>query len=444
MRVKRMSRKILKLAIMLTALLLTGTGCLFTSSVSDLYALPKMPEQYQELERQIGELISGGAEYAAPISGSNLQPVQMVDLDNDGMEEALIFMREATGEKPLKIYIFRMRDGHYQRAAVLENSGTSIYSISYTDLTDDGRMEIMVGWRAGAENPALTVYAMEGDIPVPLLNTTYSRYVFDSAGRGFVLLRSGSEERCVVEAYEVSESGTLGVTSAVRLSSTAAELAGGQMISGCFSDGVPALFVTGVSADGSTAMVDALRWAEEGLKNVTMSSATGYTTESYAFRGLFPQDVNGDGVTEIPEPLSTPEEGIAGLVQWRQISERGSSEIVMQTYHDLADGWYLELPGQWQENVVVYRSEVGSYETTVTFTYQNGTELREFLRIYTFSGENRELRANRGSRFRLRTQQNTVFAGELLANAPEELELSEEQVRSLFHLIVTEWVGGEN
>lgn len=442
---KRIGGKILKLLMVLTVLLLTATGCFFTSSVSDLYALPKMPEQYQELEQQIKDLISNGAEYAAPISGSHLQPVQMVDLNDDGMEEALIFMRESASEKPLKIYIFCMRDGHYQCTSVLENSGSSIYSISYVDLTGDGKMEIMVGWRAGAETPALTVYTMQGDIPVLLLNTTYFRYVFDSAGRGFVLLRSGREERCVVEAYEFSENGTLGVTSAVRLSSTAAELAGGNMISGCFSGGAPALFVTGVSADGSTAMVDVLCWEEDGLKNVTMSSTTGYTTESYLFRGMFAQDVNHDGVTEIPEPLSaTEEEGETEIVQWRQISERGRSEPVAQTYHDLADGWYLDIPEQWQGNVAVNRSEVSNYETTVTFSYRNGEELQEFLRIYTFSGENREVHANRGGRFRLSTQQNTVFAGELLSGAPEELDLSEEQVRALFHLIVTEWVSGEN
>ena len=148
---------------------------------------------------------------------------------------------------------------------------------------------------------------------------------------------------------------------------------------------------------------------------------------------------------EIPQHLTTREEGIeTGLVQWHQISERGRPEVVEQTYHDLADGWYLQIPEQWQEKIAVYRTEVGSYEKTVTFSYQDETQLREFLRIYTFSGENREVRANRGGRFRLRTQQNIIFAGELLPNAQEELELSEEQVRSLFHLIVAEWVGGEN
>ena len=442
---KRNAGKMLRLAAALLVLLFTATGCLFSASVGDLYALPQMPEQYQELEQQINQLIADGAEYAAPISGSNLQPVQMVDLDGDGTEEALIFMRKSTEEKPLKIYIFRMRSGHYQQSAVLENSGSSIYSISYKDLTGDGRAEILVGWRAGAETPALTVYSLRGSEPVLMLSTTYSRYVFDSAGRGFVLLRSGPEERCVAEAYEVSENGTLGVTSTARLSSTAAELAGGRVISGRIGSDVPALFVVGVSADGSTAMTDVLRWNENGLKNVTMSQNTGYTAASYPFQQLFPQDINNDGITELPVPLPCPEEGgESGVVQWRQVNERGRSEAVLQTYHNRTDGWYLTLPEQWEEHIVVYRSELSANEATVTFFYKNGTEMQEFLRIHTLSGENRELRAGRNGRFRLRSRQNVVFAGELMSSAPEELELSEETVRSLFNLIVTEWISGEN
>jgi hypothetical protein len=69
--------------------------------------------------------------------------------------------------------------------------------------------------------------------------------------------------------------------------------------------------------------------------------------------------------------------------------------------------------------------------------------MRELLRIYAFSGENRELRASREGRFRLRTQQNRVYAAELLAEA-EEFQLSEDMVRAQFNLIVTEWIGGEN
>ncbi|MGM9619237.1 MAG: FG-GAP repeat domain-containing protein [Oscillospiraceae bacterium] len=443
---KRAAEKVI-LAAMLLTLLFTATGCLFASPVSELYALPQMPEQYQDLEEQINALIAAGAEYAAPISGSNLQPVQMVDLDGDGTEEALIFMRKSAEEKPLKIYIFRMRGSGYRQAAVLEGSGTSIYSISYADLTGNGVQEILVGWRAGAETPALTVYGLRGDKPVLLLSTTYARYVLDEGGHGLVLLRSGPEERCVAECYRVAQSGALEVSSSVQLSSTVAELTGGRVVSGYLKGGVPALFAVGVSADGSTAMTDVLRWEDDGdLVNLTVNATTGYTTENAPWRELFPTDIDNDGVTELPVPeeAEPPEGGAGVIVEWRQFDGQGLSQTVARTYHDRSDGWYLLLPEEWWGQVEVYRSEASMYETSAMFFWNSGDTRTEFLRIYTFTGENRELRASRGNRFRLRTQQHTVYAGELLETAPEGLSLNEDRVRSLFSLIVTEWVSGEN
>ena len=72
----------------------------------DLYSLPRLPEEYTGLENSINAILEDGGEYAAPSSGTNIQPVQMVDLDGDGREEALAFFRQSDGEKPLKIYVF--------------------------------------------------------------------------------------------------------------------------------------------------------------------------------------------------------------------------------------------------------------------------------------------------------------------------------------------------
>lgn len=71
------------------------TGCLFNSRVEDLYCLPQLPEEYTELKNKIDDILSDGAEYAAPLSGSNVQPVQLVDLDGDGTEEAVAFSARA-------------------------------------------------------------------------------------------------------------------------------------------------------------------------------------------------------------------------------------------------------------------------------------------------------------------------------------------------------------
>lgn len=58
-------------------------------------------------------MAADGCSYSAPVSGSNQQSVQLVDLDGDGEEEAIVFARTA-GEKPLKAYVFDKKDGAYR------------------------------------------------------------------------------------------------------------------------------------------------------------------------------------------------------------------------------------------------------------------------------------------------------------------------------------------
>ena len=64
------------------------SGCMFASSPEDLYSLPKLPEEYVDLEQELAVLVNNGYEYAAPTGGENIQLVQMVDIDGDGEDEA--------------------------------------------------------------------------------------------------------------------------------------------------------------------------------------------------------------------------------------------------------------------------------------------------------------------------------------------------------------------
>ena len=129
-------RKILRCGALLGCLLLAAllSGCSMpklTLNSEDLYSLPTLPAQYTELNTLLNEILEGGAEYAAPTSGANIQAVQLVDLDGDGKEEAVAFFRNSAEEKPLKIYIFTETGDSYQQTNLIEGSGTGIYSIAY-------------------------------------------------------------------------------------------------------------------------------------------------------------------------------------------------------------------------------------------------------------------------------------------------------------------------
>ena len=168
-------KKILAAWILALTAILT-CGCDLALSPQDLYGLPKLPAEYTALDSEINAILAEGAEYAAPTSGRNIQPVQLEDLDGDGQEEAVAFFRNASDEKPLKICIFSADGESYRQTALIESSGTSIYSISYSDLNADGHTELIVGWRVTTDLLALVVYTVGNGGAVELLRTNYVRY----------------------------------------------------------------------------------------------------------------------------------------------------------------------------------------------------------------------------------------------------------------------------
>lgn len=449
-----MKRKLGRMAglALLSALCLFLSGCagLRLGPVEDLYCLPSLPAEYRELESRINALIEEGAEYAAPTSGSNIQPVQLVDLDGDGQEEALAFMRKPNEEKPLKIYIFSAENGSYQRSAVIEGSGSAIFSIVYSDFDGDGYTELAVGWKTASEMQALTIYTLRGAQPEELLRTTYVKYALtdlDGNGRSeLVAFHADTEGIGVAELY-TWQNGTMALKSSCKISVTMAELSNlGRVTAGALQDGTPALFVVGV-ADSTTAITDILVERDGELDNIVLSSITGMSTEIARFMSLYPTDINGDKTTEAPVPaLLSLSEGEQGYyrIEWRGYDASGASARVASTYHDVEDGWYLLLPESWLNQVTV-RRESGPEEATVTFSFQDGTGTREFLKISAITGSSREIKAMRGGRFILIRRAETVYAAELLAANDEWPNgMAENELRAAFSLITGEWLAGDN
>ena len=434
------------LAALLAALSLSAglSGCSLNLAVApeDLYTLPQLPAEYTELNRSIRQLIEAGAEYAAPTAGTNLQPLQLVDLDGDGREEALAFLRQDSDEQALKIYIYDRTEQGYAQSAVIEGSGTAVYSVDYRDLDGDGRQEILVSWKVGPEMQVLSVFTLHLGTPRELMNSSYIRYAaadLDGDGREeLITFRADEQGAGTADYYAWTAEDTLAPAGMARLSMTMAELSAGQVLSGTLRGGEPAVFATGVS-DSRMQVTDILALRDGELGNLTVSDSTGVSREIYRYLGLFPTDIDGDGVTELPAPLELTAYGDepGSRIDWRSFDAQGLSESALNTYHAPADGWYLDLPEDWGETLSVTAEGSGTEVSTTTFALGRGAERTEILRIYTFSGEKRETLAAKGGRILLSREGQTIYAAELVEGASSGL--TEDSLRQRFHRISRVW-----
>lgn len=424
------------------------SGCtFFDSSVEQLFTLPRMAEEYTGLSQQIDSLIDQGYEYASPSGGRNIQSVQMVDLEDDGIQEALVFLRRSSDEKPLKIMVFRLEGDTYRCFCTIESSGSAVDSVYYQDLNGDGCREIIVGWRISADVQTVAVYVPQPD-PYVLLQSGYTRFtVTDLDGDGvksLLLFRSDNDGQPVAGLY-IRKDDVISASYSSVLSYTMAELSRGSVVVGKLSDGTPAVFATGVNSQGM-AMTDILVWQESGgLTNIAQDRTTGLTAAVYPYMQLKPQDIDGDGSVEIPAPETAAADAgsgaaantaaaVRGLVRWISYCGDESPDVHCVTYHDLSAGWYFRLPDTWQGEATFTTAENGAYESQVVLL-SNGQPVAA---LYALTGDNREKRAMMGSRMALKRQNGVTYGGELLAGA-DYCGLDEESLRLGFNLVVAEW-----
>lgn len=417
-----MKRKKCALAL-LAALFLTSAcaGCA-AGGADRLYALPRLTDEYVELEELISQRIRDGGEYAAPAGGGNRQSVQLRDLDGDGAEEAVAFLADST--RTPNVCVYRQNaDGDYYLFVAIEGAGSAVDSVEYADLNGDGGQELILSWQIGGDLRLLSVYALGPEQQTQLLSVDSSEFVVcDLDGNGTDELLN----------LDIDIGGVSTLTRYVFAADGTADKTEARL-----SDGIEEVLRvrTGYLSDESTALFVESRWGEDGLitdvfaadgdgvRNITLSGSRSSTLRE---GGAFAADINADRITELPEP-------IGDVLEWYCLDPFGYRTPVLSTYHDYDAGWYLILPELLRDGeLTAIRADSVPGEETVTFTADGAPALR----IYILTGENRLDRAGEEGRFVLVEDGATVYAAELLDDT-----LTQEEVN--FNLIYPEWQTGD-
>ena len=437
--------KAIKLLLLLS-LILALTGCVFRGT-DGLFVLPKSSELYLNLQSKI-ESVKGGAEYISPLGGGNTQSIQLVDLNGDGIPEAVAFFRKTSDERPLKIAIFQQDEkSEYQLLTRLEGLGTDIKAIEYCDVAGDGVLEVLVTWQVTPTVHTLATYDISESQGVMLMQSGYTRYITaDLNGDGkhevyLIQIGGGEESATRVEMY-IDKDGALEQHATAPLSEGVLSVVLCEM--GTLASGEPALMITCEYGE-SFRITDIFAPEGNGIKNITFDEAARRSESTLRhYTGIAPADIDGDGVTEFPLTGQIPSHPAAGQAEnfwqiiWTAFDASGAGTPKLTTYHNNTDKWYLILPDAWDKNITLSRQEYTAIgERALVFSYWKGspdTAPQPFLTIYRLTENNRHIHAEQDNRFLLWSDSETVYAAEFI-DCSWDCGLTEETLKALFHAL---------
>jgi len=441
--------------LLLCALVALLSGCTLKYGDS-LLAAPRLPEEYDQLQRQLDAITQSGQAFLVPAdTGSDRQAIQLKDLDGDGENEAVAFFRT---EGNTTVYIFALTEDGYQLVGMDAGPGYFRW-VRYPRIDSHGNLGVAVA-RGQEALTGVTVYRMGQDGLEKMLDTSYSQMtISDLEGDGtdeLLLIHQvnalDTEERYALSIHGIREGAYKELThvdlckdvrSVINIIATRSML------------GRATLYVDSRAGGVGNYVTDIIEYDGLQAVNLTMDLVSGEGSLSRA-QAVLSRDISGDGVPEVPvtdrseyqdEPAAAKETRNSQLI-WMAYEPGGTFARQAMTYHNVADAWYLLWPEIW--GIDIYAGTITQNYRQVTKFYAlepDPVELGDgflqvpVLYIYVFTGVDREQHYQMFSNVEniefLWRSQTAIYGYAIPDLAPSEYRLGDEAIKGAFGNINT-------
>ena len=385
----------LRAAALCVAFCLLLTGCSIpmqeeTVQVEELLRAPRLAGDYGALQTALNDWLGESAQLKYPLQGDLLSPFVLQDFDGDGEQDAAVFYTTALTSNVCVAFLRKNSGGAWQVSQTVEGLADSVDNVRLAQLQAGGTSQLVVGYAASQDDHYLAVYSYENGEVSAILEQAYEQYlVEDITGGGsedLILMSTLEDSGVQIELLTVDKDGRFQQVAVMALS--------GDKFSGCASvaagvgaDGRHYLVLdgwTGISGNNLASVL--LRFDEDTQQMVPadqISTEKLYTASLRNVPSLVSQDLDGDGIVEIP---TQPDE--AGLLNMSQ--SRRMDFIVWMDYTsphpeksfgllDEETNCYIELPMEWEGNLKLTDSE--QYDGAVELRTVDEDQLVMTLRL---------------------------------------------------------------
>ena len=161
--------KFFKSTAILGFLMLSLTGCALGSESPEqlIDQKPIYNENNKKLYESVNRIVGSSASLLLPANLQDVGKINKVDLDNNGIEEVIVFEKSKnlnTNESEVGFFILNKKQDDYEKISKESISGESIEYANFYDLDNDGNKEIILAAKGQIKTTLYVYKYIEGKI----------------------------------------------------------------------------------------------------------------------------------------------------------------------------------------------------------------------------------------------------------------------------------------